>query len=729
MQFASLSTAGGHINRGDNGDGSTGEQIDNNPYSRDAQHIKEAIHFSQSIVRLCSSFQNNTEEHIISVSGRDVVVMKQEQLGAALDRLGGLLTPDEEDVNPSSQQMNINGLSSNNYSAGSVAAGGASYDSSMVGMAANAILSQFMDEEGVVSSSSGGGGGGANNLAVLLANSLGHIVSSTQQLSANHDSSSNLQIKAAIVLNQLAATDPPPPQQLTESAVLGAPASATRREIPTSWCHVIVNSPTVLSSLLQQLPSRFTTNSITNITLCEKCVFVIGNLLGDSFMARQALIELGALSNLIACVRLGLARLRLLGQHQQQVDVLAILQLLRNSIWSLINFIRGGDDTSSPSFLTEIQGVGLAVLLSLPESIQSITNNVECIGSSFDVAIEACWLIVVLTNNSNNDEAATFVIENCVSNEVLLGLLTRLSSGAGTAMIRFKQVGGGQVSSTLTGTGTEYILYGVANSSIPCCRALANIAIYLDSIFTLGETQTKQSVTAALLSDTTAKSLVELISLGSIGGGTEASTIACSATSLAGICLAEASHEFERYAASPIWSLLPALVQGLIGPLSTFNFRREVVRAIWDMLQHNRLQNRLLMEIIGTSTPEEVAKSLTDMLTTLESSDAIEPSLGLVDMLLRILDYNEYRARTNGKRLKILFEEVGLVDALWYVCDNDVDESDVAEKAAELIDDFYGEQEEDEDGADEMVTAPSVVTEQQFQFQAPSNTGQFNFTG
>ena len=98
-------------------------------------------------------------------------------------------------------------------------------------------------------------------------------------------------------------------------------------------------------------------------------------------------------------------------------------------------------------------------------------------------------------------------------------------------------------------------------------------------------------------------------------------------------------------------------------------------------------------------------------------------------MLLRILDYNEYRARTNGKRLKILFEEVGLVDALWYVCDNDVDESDVAEKAAELIDNFYGKQEEDEDGADEMVTAPSVVTEQQFQFQAPSNTGQFNFTG
>ncbi len=59
-----------------------------------------------------------------------------------------------------------------------------------------------------------------------------------------------------------------------------------------------------------------------------------------------------------------------------------------------------------------------------------------------------------------------------------------------------------------------------------------------------------------------------------------------------------------------------------------------------------------------------------------------------MDMLLRTLDENHTRA-TTGKSLKILFEEVGLVDALWYVCDNDVDESDVAEKAAELIDDFY----------------------------------------
>jgi len=711
-----------------------GGKMANNPYSRDGQHVKEAIQLAQSIVRLCSTTTLNN-----LVNETATVMQQQFQLATALDRLCVLLTPDDADINPSSQQLNIShdlnycfAASTNN------GVGGISYDSSMAGMAANAILSQFITD---------GSGGNDNNLAVMLANSLGSILSTKQQQQNTNvvDSINSLQIKAVIVLNQLAATDPPPPQQHQQqlssesntSLSLGAPP----KEIPTSWCHVIVNS-TALSSLLQHLlpnAAAANNNSTThsNIALCEKCVFVIGNLLGDSFMARQALLELGALSSLIACVGLGLERIKILGQQQhqqQQVDSLVIvLQLLRNSIWSLINFIRGGDTSSSSSttaaFMTELQRVDLAVLLSLPESIQSITNNVECISASFDVAIETCWLIVFLTNHN---EAATFGIENWLSKEVLLGLVTRLCSGVDASMIRYKEIDDdlstslADESSSLLASDSR-IAYKVSNSSLPCCRALTNIAIYLDSFSMWGAgeamSQAKQGVTSALLSDMTASCLVELISLGSIGGGSEASTIACSATSLASICLTNASHDFENYQSSAVWSLLPALVQGLIAPMSFFEFHREIVWAIWNMIQRNRLQHRLLVELIGTSA-EEVATSLTGMLTALQSSDAVEPSLGIVDMLLRTLDDNHTRA-TTGKSLKILFEEVGLVDALWYVCDNDVDESDVAEKAAELIDDFYEEQEEDEEGVDEMM--PSV-NGQQFQFQAPTNTGQFNFS-
>eukprot|EP00986_Skeletonema_menzelii_P003173 scaffold943_cov159-Skeletonema_menzelii.AAC.7 len=757
-------------------DGIRGKTTDNNPYSRNGQHIKDAIHYAQIIVQLCSSSPSNNTTTMNQAS----VIMQQ--LATSLDRLCELLTPDEADINPSSQQQQMNlslGLNSDyaatnhNFMYHPPRDTAASYDSSMAGMTANAILSQFITNAG---------SGQDTNLAVALADSLGSIILSSHQSthynnnnivsnsSNDTNNNSSLAIKAVIVLNQLAATDPPPPppnqqqQQQTifeESSNVVLDNTAPPRHIPTSWCHVIVNS-SALSSILQQLFPRICVGTTTannsnsnnttlvvvnNIAICEKCVFVIGNLLGDSFMARQALLELGALSTLIACVGMGLEKVKLLlGQQQQQqqqqqqgqqqqleVDSLVIvLQLLRNCIWSLINFIRGGD-TTTVSIMTEIHRVDLAVLLSLPESIQSIiviTNNAEeCIRASFDVAIETCWLIVYLTNHR---EAMMFGIENWLSQDILVGLGSRLCSGVDAAIIQFKQIDddgdddddnldGDQSTSPLT--SNPRLVDNVTNSSIPCCRALTNIAIYLDSIPPDGEaiSQAKQSVTSALLSEMTARCLAELISLGSIGVGTTASTIACSAASLASICLTDASRDYENYTGAAVWSLLPALVRGLVGPMCTYEFRREVVWSIWNTLQHNRIQHRLLMEIIGTSATE-VAEALTGNLTSLISSDEVEPSLGIVDLLLRTVDDNHMRS-TIGKSLKIVFEEVGLVDALWYVCDNDVDESDVAEKAAELIDDFYEEQEE-EDEDDRMM--PSV-NGHQFQFQAPSHTGQFNF--
>ena len=80
------------------------------------------------------------------------------------------------------------------------------------------------------------------------------------------------------------------------------------------------------------------------------------------------------------------------------------------------------------------------------------------------------------------------------------------------------------------------------------------------------------------------------------------------------------------------------------------------------------------------------------------------------------------------KRISILFEEAGLVDALWHICDHDVDESETAELAAEILDDFY-EQDEDDEG-DASMLQPALAGGQ-FQFQPPSSQdfpeGGFNF--
>ena len=147
-------------------------------------------------------------------------------------------------------------------------------------------------------------------------------------------------------------------------------------------------------------------------------------------------------------------------------QMISILQLVRNSVWSLINVIRGGGNggseggessTSSSSSLMKdiIQGVNLEVLLSLPESIQSILNTntdsnnnvVECIRASFDVAIETCWLIVFLTNR-NDDTSSTSI--TLFGFEIVSGLLKRLCMCTVAATKRFRQ------QSTLPGSYSSF---------------------------------------------------------------------------------------------------------------------------------------------------------------------------------------------------------------------------------------------------------------------------------
>jgi hypothetical protein len=773
--------------------------MDINPYSRDAQNVQRAIQLSRNVVRLClQQWQEKNNNHQQHQQHQQQLQQHEAELATTLDQLCILLTPDDNDINPSSSGTTRQQQQQQQQQQG------VSYDSSMAGMAANSILAQF--EDSVIDYSNNSNN--SNNLAVLLASSLGYILSSSYNGHSNTNNDNIVQIKAAIVLNQLAATDPPPPPssalqyqiQLVESSSTTATATATTREIPTSWCHVIVNSKDLLLSLLRQLPSSPSSsascinlssnnNSSGSIALAEKSISIIGNLLGDSYVAHSTLLQMNVVSKLIGCVQFGLGVLNhvtttattatanttdMAASSGVMLQTISILQLVRNSVWSLINVIRGGNGggeggesskTSSSLMKDIIQGINLEVLLSLPESIQSIlntntdsNNNVGSIRASFDVAIETCWLIVFLTNR-NDDTSSTSI--TLFGFEIVSGLLKRLCTCTVAATKRFRQQSTSVCYSSFhqnTSYDDDELSQSLSNGSIPCCRAFTNIAIYLDYCSTsididtayedaMAAREVKDNFNGILLSEMTTRCLVELISLGSIGGGNEASTIACSATVLAGIFLVDGSREMNKnhhyqeeqqqqhsaVAAVVVKTLLPALIEGLISPLSTYDFKREVVWALWNMFQNNNhLQDdtRLLLlnEILNHRLePERVAKSLTGMLTALESSDAVEPCLGLIDMILRERKLPD----PTGRSIKVLFEEVGLVDALWYICDNDVDESDVAEKSAELIDDFYEEQEEDEAGEDVngMMTVPSV-NDGQFQFQAPQpNSGQFfNFT-
>ena len=77
------------------------------------------------------------------------------------------------------------------------------------------------------------------------------------------------------------------------------------------------------------------------------------------------------------------------------------------------------------------------------------------------------------------------------------------------------------------------------------------------------------------------------------------------------------------------------------------------------------------------------------------------------------------------KKMSTHFEESGLVDALWRICDRDSEESDVAELAANILDDFYEDEEEGEEENSSMLEPSSLGG--QFQFQALASVGMSGF--
>jgi len=739
------------------------QQADN-PYSRDSRHVKETIELATSIVRACSNGQLN--DHLSSSSSASL-----------LERMCVLLTPNDSD----------DGVVVRKNNPPPVPIVGASYDSSMAGIAANSLLLQFIGGD-----SQNNGGQSTNNLAFLLANALAHILDSNATTSnsthANDDDTHHrrsVQIKAAIVLNQLAATEPSSapidivsPFDQEQFSPYGHPPPpnnmATTGTIPTSWCHVLVHSQ-ALSTLVQQLPTTQAVSFNNELELCEKCVWAIGNLAGDSIMAKDALLKMGALPRLIKCVSLGFSLVRQQQQQQQQPNSVSnnsqqqqsLIDLMRNSVWALNNLFREGGmpaseflDMQNPqmSLLDGEQGQmntpqqrltarDVSMLLSATDVLPSPSTTINATNGIMmndetskttwmDVAIDTCWLVSYLT--TNDSMAVDYLCGDEKRKESCVGITSMLVS----RLVQATDAASRQLNIAASNANAAAAMqYDIMGCLIPCCRSLKNIAIacdgrYVNSIL-LAEIKnpgvTNESIRRA------ESFLAKLISLGTLGAGREVSTIASEAAAVAGACLYDAGLPLPNPATSACRSLLPAFCQALVCPLSTFEFRREVIWALWTAVNFppelqlatqqdaNKnvevVQNELLGEIIRTS-PDAMARALTTMLSTLDSG-VLEATLSLINLLLRRLDNSggiisncdEFGGK---KKISILFEEAGLVDTLWRICDHDSEESETAELAAEILDDFY--EEGDEDEADESMLQPASLGGQ-FQFQAPSSQG------
>ena len=237
-----------------------------NPYQSVTDHVKETISEAESIVRCCSDrFSDSLSK-----------------LSTSVERLCVLISPSEIDnttkVGDTKQRVD------------------ASYDSSSAGIAANAILSHVTQYQN-----------GKNYLAFLLADALAMIL---DQSGTATPSLQSLQSQAAIALTQLSATEPPPPPLLFNNQEQFSPYGHPGQEVshvlsssPTSWCYVMVNSR-ALGSLVQKTASLSTR---CEVDISEKCVWAIGNLAGDSEMARESLTKMDAQSRLVKCISFGLS--------------------------------------------------------------------------------------------------------------------------------------------------------------------------------------------------------------------------------------------------------------------------------------------------------------------------------------------------------------------------------------------------------------------------------------
>jgi hypothetical protein len=561
------------------------------------------------------------------------------------------------------------------------------------------------------------------NLAVALVEALSKII-------INDGIKKTVRIKAVIIVNQLAATEPPlvtnyNTGQVYHSSSSMAPSSAS---IPASWCAALVGSNAILSALLQLLPpfnGLLLPNSHDEgyyhpqdeLELCEKSTWAIGNLASDSEMARILFIDKNILHSLSECIIMGLSILR--REKEFRPITTTMSSLLRSAIWAMTNVIYGGrivlsgtssssssipNSTTSTSTTCSFRYVDRVWTLNdIPltrEDAATLLLSCTCT----ELVNETCLLLLSLTRDYSMVE---YYLDDDIFVRALIETLARATD------VTCHQLGG--VAASVNNDNND------AGCLVSLCRVIKNTAnAYYDGGYTLKNMDSIDRYCHSIGS-----SLARLISLGTLGAGGDANAVAYEAASTVGACL---THVYiSDGTTNPLLlaceaTLRPSLCEALISELSTFELRREVVWALWNMVNHHKSEDdevyrtEQISRLVGimSFSPRDMARSLTSLLTTMDM-DAMEASLCLIDVVLRRIP----RYDDGSGTMPTIFEEVGLVDALWRVCDCDSEESCIAEMAAGILDDFYEEREEsDIDNDNDAMLEPSSVGGQ-FQFQLP----------
>ena len=445
------------------------------------------------------------------------------------------------------------------------------------------------------------------------------------------------------------------------------------------------------------------------LEVCQQCCWAVGNLAGDSQVARDAARHAGVVPSLTTVLIKGMEL-----RHNA---------ICRNAAWALSNLTRGvttsGKEFCGPSLLTP--KLLTSVLMSPEQQMNAVVQQTWWT----DVANECAWILAFLT--AREDDVVDYL---CQPSTELAWLLPKSQNVVCAALSHRLDQASRAVHNNNNGKLTDTQLRAL-RMTIPCLRSIGNIA-----------TASQGRHVGILLQETTIleslKTLMEAAFLVPIG---DVAAVAVEAAWAAGTLLCDAGldHHPSTTLACPF--LLPILCQVITHGSVKLDLKREAVSALWNAVAAppNELGDASMSRPVRDEFLNKIAQvpgAISVLIELLMSMDA-DASLASIQLL------NAMLRRLESPMVRREFLEANGVDVLEAVCDRASQanaygggqdwhgvSNQSADIAADLIDDLFEDMDEAPFSMDEGMTVPAsftfspIVTPQQHVFDFSGNQTQ-----
>ena len=530
-------------------------------------------------------------------------------------------------------------------------------------------------------------------------------------------------ITAARILTNVAALDNGEPSD--QSSYYG-PSSSSSSNNSVSWCDGILSQTTFLPSCIHYLHTvQSNPHNEMARTMGSSCAWIVGNLAGDSPNSRCVLVDPtnGMVSTLMACIHTEVSRIKLQSSSTTSKHTMEDLELLRNALWALTNLARGAE-TSAFIFVQEgkdvvISGDLLVQILSpsLPTCFQISSGKESNQVTWTQIMIETYWLMAFLTAREEeavqalllggNDDGGKALCHAMVTNfKYLSEVLTRGGGGGGNH-------------STVT-----LVIELATQMILPLIRTLGNIATccdgyYVPTLLSISEgTGSSNAIPSSSLLCQAIVSWMQIID-GPSFPSSDLQAIAIEVTWMTGTLLCDVGYANHPSTTVACPMILIPLCQTLVHARTSLEWKRHLLWNLWNALSQPPEKDGMEEEEDTRPIRDEILKQVYQisqirytLVQSLNSSD-----VDVIHVSLKILDAMHRRLvadRQESHQWTVLqhFQEVDCLNALEGVCDSasaaysygagrSWEDSNLgmeacAELSAELIDDFYQDDLEEE---------------------------------